>query len=607
MPDNLVLKSINRLLGEDFFIPYYQRGYRWTEQQVLDLLDDIWAFRNKSRSTTDAEFYCLQPIVVKKKTWHEKGKRLSGWEVIDGQQRLTTLYIILYYLTKEYLHAESLRGNYGKDSFTLRYETRKNSEHFLKDIHDDASNIDFYYMSKAYRIVKDWFSNGKNMKDRTDRENFLSTILGKEDDRFSVQIIWYEAEPQADGKELFTRLNMGKIPLTNSELIKALFLSSSGFDDEAFDETEKQKLKNEIALLWDEMELRMADQDFWAFISNVSQSNYANKIELLFDMMANKKKREFDPLYTFIQLYQRVKTKDQSLRKLWFSIEQYYQTLCEWYKNKNLYHKVGYLINIGENLDELIAASLQTRKDKFENKLDGLISEKVNFQLADLSYEENADHEKISRVLLLFNVESIRSNASIAEKYPFRFHKSTRWSLEHIHAQNSEGLDRNKKEQWINWLNYHVSLMEEIRKNQNKDRRQKFEELIKEARALDRYRLSWEKFNALSERIIEQFSKVSGDSADDMHSISNLALLSQPDNNVLNNSVFEVKRREIIKLDKEGKYIPICTRRVFLKYYNPMSSAEQFYFWSHDDRVNYLHEMKTVLQAYLPQQESAEE
>jgi len=210
-------------------------------------------------------------------------------------------------------------------------------------------------------------------------------------------------------------------------------------------------------------------------------------------------------------------------------------------------------------------------------------------------------------VLLLFNVESIRSNASIAEKYPFRFHKSTRWSLEHIHAQNSEGLDRNKKEQWINWLNYHVSLMEEIRKNQNKDRRQKFEDLIKEIRTVDRSRLSWEKFNALSERIIEQFSEVNSDSADDMHSISNLALLSQPDNNVLDNSVFEVKRREIIKLDKAGKYIPICTRRVFLKYYNPMSSAEQFYFWSHDDRVNYLNEMKTMLQAYLPQQESAEE
>ena len=607
MPDNLVLKSINRLLGEDFFIPAYQRGYRWTEQQVLDLLDDIWAFRCKSRSTTEAEFYCLQPIVVKKKSWQESGKRLQGWEVIDGQQRLTTLYIILYYISKEYLHTESLQAHYGRNSFTLRYETRKQSEQFLREIHDDTSNIDFYYMSKAYRVIKDWFSNTQNMKDRSDRENFLSTILGKEEDRFSVQIIWYEAEPQADGKELFTRLNMGKIPLTNSELIKALFLSSSGFDDEAFDEAEKQKLKNEIALLWDEMELRLADPDFWAFISNEPQSNYANKIELLFDMMAKKKKREFDPLFTFIHLYQRVKAKDQSLRKLWFSIEQYDQTLCEWYKNKNLYHKVGYLIHVGENLDDLIAASLQTRKDKFESKLDTMIREKVNFQLADLSYEENADYEKITRVLLLFNVESIRSNASIAEKYPFRFHKSTRWSLEHIHAQNSEGLDRNKKEQWQTWLNYHLTLMEEIKKSQSKERRQKLEELITEAKALDRSRLTWEKFSAVSERIIELFSKTSGEASDDMHSIANLALLSQPDNNVLNNSVFEVKRRAIIKLDKEGKYIPICTRRVFLKYYNPLSFAEQFYFWSHDDRVNYLQEIKTVLQAYLPQQEPAEE
>ena len=77
--------------------------------------------------------------------------------------------------------------------------------------------------------------------------------------------------------------------------------------------------------------------------------------------------------------------------------------------------------------------------------------------------------------------------------------------------------------------------------------------------------------------------------------------MSQPDNAALNNSVFEVKRRDIIEMDKKGNYIPICTRRVFLKYYNDKSSTQQYYFWGKEDRDNYLNEIKIVLEDYLPQ------
>ena len=97
----------------------------------------------------------------------------------------------------------------------------------------------------------------------------------------------------------------------------------------------------------------------------------------------------------------------------------------------------------------------------------------------------------------------------------------------------------------------------------------------------------------------EKFSKNSDDHSDDLHSVSNLALLSQSDNAALNNSVFEVKRREIIKMDKKGCYIPLCTRRVFLKYYNDKPSIQQYYFWDKDDRNNYMNEIKSVLNDYL--------
>ena len=99
MAENKIeLKSINELLGMKFFIPLYQRGYRWTEQQVKDLLNDIWEFSKKKKQ--EYEFYCLQPLVVKLMSDEEKTKcKLDNndewYEVIDGQQRLTTVSLFL--------------------------------------------------------------------------------------------------------------------------------------------------------------------------------------------------------------------------------------------------------------------------------------------------------------------------------------------------------------------------------------------------------------------------------------------------------------------------------------------------------------------------------
>ena len=87
MSDNqLTLKPINDLLGESFFIPAYQRGYRWTARQVTELLDDLLEFYHKEKRT--GEFYCLQPIVVRLE------KDQKRWELVDGQQRITTLFIL---------------------------------------------------------------------------------------------------------------------------------------------------------------------------------------------------------------------------------------------------------------------------------------------------------------------------------------------------------------------------------------------------------------------------------------------------------------------------------------------------------------------------------
>lgn len=91
--------AIQDIHDKQFFIPHYQRGYRWTKTQVKQLLDDIEQFTPTYLNARGAlSFYCLQPVVVKAMDTAEKQlHNLEGewYEVIDGQQRLTTIFLII--------------------------------------------------------------------------------------------------------------------------------------------------------------------------------------------------------------------------------------------------------------------------------------------------------------------------------------------------------------------------------------------------------------------------------------------------------------------------------------------------------------------------------
>ena len=205
---NLILKPIKDFQNFHFWVKNYQRGYKWTKEEVTQLLNDIYEFEPQKEN----EFYCLQPIVIKE----DSGEK----ELIDGQQRCTTIYLILKYL--------------GKDTFQLDYQTRKGSETFIKEIDSsgiagkwdewvkalpdkDKNNVDNYHFFEAYRTIQDWFSD-ESADESRDKKRFLDNLLNK------TQVIWYEVEENIDSIELFTRINSNKIPLTEAELIKALFL-----------------------------------------------------------------------------------------------------------------------------------------------------------------------------------------------------------------------------------------------------------------------------------------------------------------------------------------------------------------------------------------------
>lgn len=377
MDNEIKISSITELLGKNFYIPDYQRGYRWTTQNVLQLLDDLWEYRNNKNNANS--FYCLQPVVVRKTQWKDENDHLiDGYELIDGQQRLTTIHRILSCIFRERYGKIDLKSRgYYDNLYSIYYKTRLESKSFLERDEYDRSKPDLYYMSEAYKCAKEWFYDTKKgiPDDVMDEVRKILLPFIKQDDEgrnllpeWSAQVIWYDIKDNTQkSKELFTRLNRGKIPLTSAELIKAKFVNNSSFIE--LNEEDRIKKKTQIIQLWEEIENRLNQSKFWFFISNKKQEDYINKIEYLFDIAVDKPRDEKDYLYTFIHFFNGKETSKQIWEK-WISIEESFRILNYWYNESDLYHKIGYLIASGWEISSLLKIAKENPKNKFIEKID---------------------------------------------------------------------------------------------------------------------------------------------------------------------------------------------------------------------------------------------
>lgn len=550
MEENTILtpKLVGDIKGK-FTIPAYQRGYRWEKEHITMLLNDIYENGESN--------YSLQPIVVKKL---DDG----SLELIDGQQRLTSIFLILKYMRQSINSIEQ--------KFFLKYDTRPKSEEFLATLDEERSEdcIDFFHIYNAYNAIAEWFNNGEIDK-------LLKTINLYKYFNENVKVIWYQVQNNKDSTELFTRLNIGKIPLTNAELVKALFLSK-----DTNDLTDERQL--EISTSWDSIEKELHDKSFWAFLTNEKEDNYPTRIELIFNMIANKAIQEKEKFHTFFHFSNRM--KKESKVNIWKEIQEFYLRIKEWYEKRDIYHKVGYLIAMGEKMQVLLNESKNFTKSKFIESLNDKIIKKLNLtrdETLNLSYDSSRDKGKIENLLLLFNVETVRILKDSSEKYSFKHHKGKKWSLEHIHAQNSEGL--NKKEDQQTWLSLHKKSLQNLVTNNIKKEQAKMliQKIDKNYEVITK-----PNFDVIFSEVVAIFSENEDRSYIDL--ISNMALLSIENNSTLNNSAFDVKRNKILEMDRNGEYIPICTRRVFLKYYTN-SESTQLQFWGAEDRNSYVDAM----------------
>ena len=624
------VRSIASLSGMNFYIPDYQRGYRWTASQAIQMLSDFEEFckRKDQCHVQQGEYYCLQPIVVKKKEWTERkgdGREeyIEGYEVIDGQQRLTTLYIIMKCIWKI---CEILYPKF--QLYSINYETRKeyDSNKFLTEIDQNTGKanefIDFYYMKSVYDAVYQWIDSKAELRNEIARILLEHKFDAEEniDLARNVRVIWYEVsgDNTSSSIDIFTRLNIGKIPLTNAELIKALLLKKGNFLSS--DDTMRQL---QIATEWNSIEQRLQDDSFWYFLYRSDYPfTYENRIEFIFDLMKsrtidsefyhtfNEFNKELESLKSEKKSEKNQRFKNQEcINKIWDNVKQIYQTFVEWYEDRTLYHLIGFLIEYKADIRTLINASKSKKKDEFLNYIKKEISNKLGrLSIDDLSFAENK--YSIKQVLLLFNILTALKDKKSDMRFPFNKYKMEKWDIEHVCSQTDKTItNENQQRRWIDDMleffvgsaaedkvNQHISNLEiEIKNNPEQARNGLLRSELKLVNSINSLRKEGlSNFENVFKEVQSFFNE---DKVEDKDNISNLTLLDEETNRSYGNAFFPIKRKRIIANDELGIFVPIATKNLFLKYYSKRSN--NLMHWENSDAKDYLACLKEFVSPYI--------
>ncbi len=563
----------------NFFIPSYQRGYRWDKKQVVDLLEDIHGFITKSDGKS---FYCLQPIVVSKKVWMKDGEEYQGWEVIDGQQRLTTMLLLLKHLTC-YTDAE----DYKDDLYNIHYQTRPNIDF---DNVDPKSDIDSFYINNSNEIINTWFTDNKKI---VSVSKFIESLFKDIEKTPKIKFIWYEVVGNNNVSSIrtFNNLNKGKISLTSSELIKALMILNA--------QSNNNLDINEISYVWTDIESRLHDSRFWWFLSN-STDRYSTRIDLLFDFLTNKDLSSDDRDYSYRQFQNLLDNKEsdnwtikdiKNLKNAWDATKTVYKKYKYWFEDNVLYQYVGFLVSIGVSLKDIYNECVNKNKNEIVISLKGLIRKKVNDN-NDLDFSELDYNDKRTRqLLLLFNIETYINQGNVSHishnRFPFDLYKIEKWDVEHIVSQTENKLQNEEdKKVWLNYI-HEIIFDDEVFGQECRVKAAEILSEISNNKNIDK------EFEELHEKMTSQLQP----NMKTTDNIQNLALLDAGTNRAYKNALFPTKRKFIIERDKQGKFVPICTKNMFLKYYtaNDKNTSQWKNTWTQNDANSYLKSIKETL------------
>ena len=563
-----------------FIIPYLQRAYKWKEKQAKQMLEDFSEFLKQEKT-----YYCMQPLAVVKIGDNK-------YELLDGQQRLTTLLIlwrILFEDDKEKNTSYPYKFEYERDSsgsdtysFITKFDDIKKGKY---------RNIDEYYMSKVYGVINQYFDPPEEKK-----KNVFKKLLKGEGKH--ILFLWYEVNEE-EKHTTFAHLNSGKIELTCSELIKAILLSD---DNKESSDNNGLPDKSLVAAQYAEMEEAFNDDRLWYMLQTDEPLYNGSRMDLLFNMVLNisRKTYEADPKAAFYEVYTE---KRVDLSKFWKDCRTCFVRIMDLYKNPYSYHYMGYLTYTEGNnkIDDWVKAYKESGLKGCIEQLKSKVRESIS-GLGDFEKITYSDTSKatLRKIFILHNIQTIlihyeaikKANLGLRfsyEQFPFELLYSQRWDIEHIASQTDNTLTKQKDfKDWIASVkaDYPEIFAQRPELNNEIDLFEKDSKI--------------EMFKQIYNEIVSSAEKNSPQNKD---GLGNLVLLDSHTNRSYHNSLYKRKRKIILaasNIDNQNNeyqvtYIPRCTLNVFLKTYNTGMDVN-LVEWTQDDYNKYLGDIKEKLE-----------
>lgn len=575
---SIELRSVSRLLTDDegaparYFVPAFQRGYRWSRVQVTQLLDDIWEFIQTSEGKEKSVFYCLQPLVVRRK---EDG----FYEVIDGQQRLTTLFILL-------AHRKDIIALLGRAAFKIEYETRDHA--FLEAINLERmdENVDFHHIGEAWQAIDAWVNQHGGMHTL----KLLQHLLNDDEAGRNVRVIWYELAHGDDTIAAFTRLNVGKIPLTETELVRALFLRRAANDEREGASGTPGRLSLRIAYEWDQIEKRLQDDAVWYFLQNTSTGD-GGRIGIVFRLAAQVSGQDVMEDYGVFTHFTGVLSTERSADREWQRVKELFMTLEEWFEDRELFHILGFILQKSRDsigtIADLVTESRSSRKAEFAASLRSLVfriildktlknmtTDEIANQVRSFCSDIGYGNGRIRDLMLLFNIAELLEHPHSNVRFQFDSFKRESWDIEHVRSVSDQRPDRPNEQE--DWLRHCLTFL----RSSTNDGASALADRIDIYLGTDR--TSREDFSRLDGDILAYFDeKVT----EPDNTLGNLTLLDSGTNRSYKNAVFAMKREQLLLRDRASVFVPVCTRNVFLKYYS--REVGNMMFWTTQDAQDY--------------------
>ena len=573
-----------------FIIPYLQRAYKWKEKQAKQMLEDFSEFLKQEKT-----YYCMQPLAVVKIGDNK-------YELLDGQQRLTTLLILWRILfesdekTSYPYKFEYERDSSESNTLINRYSFITESDEIKKG---EYGNIDEYYMSKVYGAINLYFDNPNNKKtDEQKADNYKETFkkLLKGEGKH-ILFLWYEVNEE-EKHTTFAHINSGKIELTCSELIKAILLSDG--NKESLDNNRLPD-KSLVAAQYAEMEEAFNDDRLWYMLQTDEPLYNGSRMDLLFNMVLNinRKAYEADPKAAFYKVYAR----RADLSRFWKDCRAYFVRIMDLYKNPYTYHYIGYLTYTEGNnkIDDWVKVYKESGLKGCIEQLKSKVRESIS-GLGDLEKITYSDTSKatLRKIFILHNIQTIlihyetikKANLGLRfsyEQFPFELLYSQRWDIEHIASQTENPLTKIQDcKDWIASVRADYSEIFVQRPDLNNE----IDLFEKDSKI--------EMFKQIYNEIVSSAEKNSPQNKD---GLGNLVLLDSHTNRSYHNSLYKRKRKIILaasNIDNQNNeyqvtYIPRCTLNVFLKTYNTGLDVK-LGEWTQDDYDKYLGDLKEKLE-----------